>query len=806
MSPDVGPTGGSTNPDPRRRIAFRAVTAALLLLAVALLPVGLAARPHTPAGPPSAPLTVPPVPSVAPRPSSSNSSHLECDGVYWASWVWTNYSPSWCYGHDEPTMSFISTAANTGSNANFSFVLPADGRYPQGDLYATIWVGGVVYDLNSLNNQAYLELQFYPAPPTVTGPGSGAQDCLPDGSFNPTWNPGSNQWFACAIVWQVTSSENAAFAGPVDPIGSSAILVMNSHDQIFVNLSGTAQSPSQPWQIAVSDSTSHTSGEVSLRNGSLVLSPYYSTALAGNDLSWGADNPGAVAFAYEIGHALNPAIPKGGAYGACYPGDGACYSYWPGVWQSSGQLELSLPEVGLPGSQTYPAEIGLGSSAQGEAWINNTISGDQSTCTAPSWSPLTNCIYPWYIYRSQNYSFTFDANNETNDTHDYGNWYQFPALPAPNAVVFHPAPWGLLDSAITPTFAKVQFNRVGGTTTVPVGANGVADRQFLEGAYWFNVSYPGCTRSSTFLYLKTGAVYSTPVTLRCPGLFNVTFTESGLPSGTPWSVDLNGTTQSGGGSTITFYLVNGTQPYTVLTPVSGGTGVRYVASPNNGTVTVQGGAVAKSVPYSLQYELTASASPGTAAAVVTPTLLWTAPASVVQVGVAPGPSWAFAMWSGVGTGSYSGPQNPASVTLNGPVVEVAFLDFLYTISFTESGLPGGTAWTVHLNGQALNGTGATISASMANGSYSYTVSGPTGYTITPQTGSGSLTGGDVNVAIAFAKIVFAGLTATDLELIALVVGAIAVAVGANVAYALRKKRPPPPVVPEAPPPWVGPPR
>ena len=68
--------------------------------------------------------------------------------------------------------------------------------------------------------------------------------------------------------------------------------------------------------------------------------------------------------------------------------------------------------------------------------------------------------------------------------------------------------------------------------------------------------------------------------------YTLIFTESGLPSGTSWSVTLNGTTESGPVSgttgTIEFTEPNGTYPYTVGT-VSG-----YTSSPSSGTVDVNG--------------------------------------------------------------------------------------------------------------------------------------------------------------------------------------------------------------------------
>ena len=80
----------------------------------------------------------------------------------------------------------------------------------------------------------------------------------------------------------------------------------------------------------------------------------------------------------------------------------------------------------------------------------------------------------------------------------------------------------------------------------------------------------------------------------------VTFTESGLPTGTSWSVTFNGQTESSTGSFITFSgIPPGTYTYTV-TPPSG-----YFASPSSGSVTVTSSNVTEPISFSQQtYSLT----------------------------------------------------------------------------------------------------------------------------------------------------------------------------------------------------------
>ncbi|ARM74649.1 hypothetical protein [Acidianus manzaensis] len=65
-----------------------------------------------------------------------------------------------------------------------------------------------------------------------------------------------------------------------------------------------------------------------------------------------------------------------------------------------------------------------------------------------------------------------------------------------------------------------------------------------------------------------------------PSYYNLTFTESGLPQGTPWSVTLNGTTKSSTSNEITFTVKQGTYNY-MVTPPSG-----YNANPSSGIITL----------------------------------------------------------------------------------------------------------------------------------------------------------------------------------------------------------------------------
>ncbi len=77
---------------------------------------------------------------------------------------------------------------------------------------------------------------------------------------------------------------------------------------------------------------------------------------------------------------------------------------------------------------------------------------------------------------------------------------------------------------------------------------------------------------------------------------------------------------------------------------------------------------------------------------------------------------------------------------------------LYGVTFTETGLPSGTKWSVTLNGSSLSSTSSSISFKEANGSYTYSVSSISGYTITNSTGTVTVNGNNITVRITFTSV------------------------------------------------------
>jgi len=166
------------------------------------------------------------------------------------------------------------------------------------------------------------------------------------------------------------------------------------------------------------------------------------------------------------------------------------------------------------------------------------------------------------------------------------------------------------------------------------------------------------------------------ITINGPITENASFTQNNIqvtvqtnPVGLSFSVD--GTPYN---SAQTFFWVAGSN-HTIATtsPQSGGTGVQYVWNSWTG-----GGAISHTVApntnktytatFRTQYYLTMTHGTG---GTVSPASGWKNSGVAVSINAMPGANYHFSNWTGSGSGSYSGANNPASVTMNGPITETA---------------------------------------------------------------------------------------------------------------------------------------
>ncbi|HTW54998.1 MAG TPA: hypothetical protein VMG36_00920 [Thermoplasmata archaeon] len=355
-----------------------------------------------------------------------------------------------------------------------------------------------------------------------------------------------------------------------------------------------------------------------------------------------------------------------------------------------------------------------------------------------------------------------------------------------------------------------------GTSPVPQVApdwarclhNGTTNRSITyalaNGSYHYQISPVQVGNATYGADPSTGAVgingsgHAVDVTFAVLVPYNVSFVESGLPSGTFWSVQLGGGWSRTPGnasntSEIGFALTNGTYSFSVGCAANNST--VYLPTPASGTVTVNGSAVSVAIAFApLTYYNVSFVESGLPSGT-----FWSV--SLVGNGSGPGPYAAPACgsydWNGstnasvnftVLDGTYAFSVANASnlstiyvpapaagnVTVNGTnvTVHVVFSPLMtYNVTFVESGLPNGTFWTVALagNGGAAgrspacgesfwNGsTNATVNFTVPDGNYSFFVgnvsNGTTEFVPTPPVGNVTVDGANVTIDVTFATVV-----------------------------------------------------
>jgi hypothetical protein len=334
--------------------------------------------------------------------SALAASQALCIAHHPQDFVWYTHS---CTGHDEPELDPLSTAPGSAQNLTWTFVLPANGAAQVDSVGPTFWTGGVVNDPNSLFNQAFLELQFYP--------NSVVTNCTSGGGYDVTYS--ANTYSACSPVWEVSktgNSESAAFNAMLTDRATGGPLLMHAGDTITDHQYTTPAADGM--HITVNDLTTGHSGTIVLHakvDGPLM--PYYSVQKLGNEDNWGLVYDAPNAFVWEIGHTGDYTTPAG-QY--CTPGSATkppCYSYDVPTWLKFAPVQLKGVTFGNGTSAKSWAVV---SDFGGEAEVNQY-------CGVSNYgSPF--CTYPWYAYNSADNAFTY-GGDYTGTSNDFGQAAQF---------------------------------------------------------------------------------------------------------------------------------------------------------------------------------------------------------------------------------------------------------------------------------------------------------------------------------------------------------------------------------------------
>jgi hypothetical protein len=270
-----------------------------------------------------------------------------------------------------------------------------------------------------------------------------------------------------------------------------------------------------------------------------------------------------------------------------------------------------------------------------------------------------------------------------------------------------------------------------------------------SGAYDYSIYSPGYNSSpSQGIISANGEGGSLHVDFS-PVEYGVGMEVSGLPSGTPWYLNIsNGQSFRSTNSTLSFSEPNGSYSYTVST----GNKI-YSTNNSTGTFIVAGShqsisVTFKEVTYPLMIKVQGLPN-GTSWSLVLDGKTVNSTESTISILETNGTyNYSIQGISGYRASTYSG-----SVVLNGGTntISVTWSIITYPITFNESGISGGSIWSMTLEGVAFNGQSinATLSSNGSltfnepNGTYSYAVHLPSGYTIGKTKGSIIVSGSPV---------------------------------------------------------------
>ena len=163
-----------------------------------------------------------------------------------------------------------------------------------------------------------------------------------------------------------------------------------------------------------------------------------------------------------------------------------------------------------------------------------------------------------------------------------GGNYTPPDLPiADNSITFD-------ESGLHGQTWSVTLSGPKGTQTYSSSSGQISLGNMSQGAYSYSVSgetgYSSSPSSGSF-YLGYSNFAQT-ITYTPSAYYTLTFQESGLPSGTEWGINFQGSSYTTTSTSISFSEPDGDYSFTALDASSGG--VVYYPSPSSGTVTVNG--------------------------------------------------------------------------------------------------------------------------------------------------------------------------------------------------------------------------
>lgn len=335
------------------------------------------------------------------------------------------------------------------------------------------------------------------------------------------------------------------------------------------------------------------------------------------------------------------------------------------------------------------------------------------------------------------YSYTIQTANKVWSILPSSGSFTLTGAPLTVNAVFSKTTYSVDFSETNVSFSSTWFVNITGQS--PLTGTGHTDLtiNLPNGTYSYIVStsdktWVSTVRSGTFQISGSGKIID--VTFQAV-TYSVNFTESGLPSGTLWYVNLtSGKSLSSTTSTITASLQNGSYTYSVAT-------ADKIFNSTAGAFTVSGATpnvivTFTAVTYKISFNETGMPSTDTWYVVISGSLLFYP--SNGTLGLHNG-TYSYSVHSSDRT--YSSHGGTFTVNGNSVDINISFSRVTYVLYFNETGLPTGTNWSVTFNGSTKSSSSSTISFLVINGTYSYTIAKETGYYSNGQSsGSYSISG------------------------------------------------------------------
>jgi YVTN family beta-propeller protein len=364
------------------------------------------------------------------------------------------------------------------------------------------------------------------------------------------------------------------------------------------------------------------------------------------------------------------------------------------VGGGSTPYSIEFQETGLPLGENWSVEMGA------TTYVED---GSHFTVDEP------NGTYAYYVPRATGYAATVSYGNVT--------------LATANATVtidFQPT------YPVTFTEVGLLSNTTWGGSMDGVSATTTSDNFTLpepNGTSSYHLApVPGYLTNWTGQATVSGAPLAVPVVFQTT-TYPARFTESGLPAGTNWSVEVGAQSFWSTSGLLVAPLPNGTFGYRI--PGIG----PYEPQTATGVVTIYANGTSTSVAFYYSYALDFN-----------------------ETGLPAGTNWTISIAGSVYTqsapaldlfepnGSYEYTIVPIpgySTTWNGRVtiagapeaVAINFTRVTYALTFEANGLPSGTEWGVEVNGSELTSTSEDLVANLPNGTYMIVYSSAGSYAI-----------------------------------------------------------------------------